>query len=417
MKNRLNVKIISVLLSVTLLAVLLLSACGESGKYATQKNFITIGCVCPLTGVLAEYGEGTLETEEAAVEAINEDGGLYIDTLQRKLKVRFVVADSKSTQEGAMEAATSLIKDENVDLVICSSGNMTILSTAQICEAEHVPFFAVGCENDTWLANGPFTCSFNFAPDNTSKVKALYDLWMENDISSVGILTTSKTRSKAFADCLSEYCMETDVYVDDPIGVNSEDRYIQRAVRKLDREATEAVICCMDTATFSRIWEEGSIKKLDLSMCILMTDPLFPQDIASIERGVDIKEFYTLTSWDKKYPMKSSLTGEDGSVLGLWWEDRFLSSSSELAGFKHTSVEIAVAAVKLAMALDADTVISAARSLNESTIMGVVDFDDQGSCVIPCSVLKWTFDTATVSWVKELASHSQLTDVEFDDEE
>ena len=79
-------------------------------------------------------------------------------------------------------------------------------------------------------------------------------------------------------------------------------------------------------------------------------------------------------------------------------------------------MEIAIDAVKRAMALDAEDVISAAGSMNVDTVLGVVDFDQTNTCVLPCSVLKWTYNTATLSWEKELASHTQLKDVEFDED-
>ncbi|MDO4529659.1 MAG: hypothetical protein Q4B55_04545, partial [Lachnospiraceae bacterium] len=164
------------------------------------------------------------------------------------------------------------------------------------------------------------------------------------------------------------------------------------------------------------LWATEDMKSFAPQMSVLVNNHLFVNDIADITHGIDIKEFYTVTSWDKKYPFESSLTDEDGSVLGLWWEDTFLSSSSELLGYKHGNVEIAIDAVKLAMALDAEDVISAAGSMNVDTVLGVVDFDQTNTCVLPCSILKWTYNTATLSWEKELASHTQLKDVEFDED-
>ena len=74
---------------------------------------------------------------------------------------------------------------------------------------------------------------------------------------------------------------------------------------------------------------------------------------------------------------------------------------------------------KTAMALDADTIRSAAKSLNENTVLGLVDFDETtGSSVLPCSVLKWTYEARTASWTKELISHKQLgEDVVFEEDD
>lgn len=417
MKKSRNFKWIVTILMIVTLAGAVLSGCGQSGAYATQKNFITIGCVCPLTGELASYGEGTLETEEAAVAAINENEGIYIDTLQRKLKIRFVVEDSKSTEQGAKEAAEKLISEEHVDLMISSSGALTASAAASVCEKEGIPFFSTNAENDEWLANGPYEYSFNCSYDNTSRLKALKDVWDEMEITSVGLLAVESEEAENFATALSEFAGKNGITVSNPGLLNPSNPDYAKAAQALASAKVQALICFMDCDDFSAAWGTDAVKGIAPQMCVLVNNHLFGGDLADIKHGVDIKEFYTLAGWDRKYPFDSSLTDEDGSELGLWWDDIFLSSASELLGYKHANVEIAIAAVKLAMALDAESIVSAAKSLNVDTLLGEIDFNSSNNtCVIPCSVVKWTFETATVNWTKEIASHEQLIDVEFDDD-
>lgn len=396
-----------------------LSACGDAGTYATQKNFITIGCVCSLTGELAEYGEGSLETEEEAVEAINEGGGVYIDTLGRKLKVRFVIADSKSTEAGAKEAAEQLIGEEHVDVMICSSGAETALPVASVCEAEKVPFFSVNCDSGDWIAAGAHKYAFNCAADNLSRIAAFQDVWQEREITSVGLLATQSPEADRFAADLAAFCKANNLKLSDPGRLNLASGKFGAAVQALARTKVKAVICYMSADEFSVLWKEGSLKEVGYDMCILVNDHILASETQKIVPGAEIKEFYTATSWDATYPFASSLTEEDGAQLGRIWDKQFLSQSSEITGFKHASVELAVASVKLAMALDADTIRSAAESLSEDTVLGVVDFDEKtNNSVLPCSVLKWNYEPRTVSWSKELISHAQLgEDVEFEGDE
>lgn len=81
----------------------------ESAPKTSKKNYVTIGRICPMTGEFAEYAEGTLETEKAAVEELNQNGGIFIDALEKKLMVRYLLRDSGSTERGAKEAALQLI--------------------------------------------------------------------------------------------------------------------------------------------------------------------------------------------------------------------------------------------------------------------------------------------------------------------
>ncbi len=416
MKKLLNIKKIVAIIMIATLQVAVLAGCGQSGTYATQKNFITIGCVCPLTGDLASFGEGTLETEEAAVAAINESGGIYIDTLQRKLKIRFVVADSKSTEAGTKEAAEQLIEEEHVDLMICSSGTLTAVAAASVCEKAQIPFFSVNAENEAWLAAGPFSYSFNCSYDDTSRIAALADLWEEQGIGSVGLLAVDSEGAEEFANALSGFGAENGLKVSTPDLVDNDSLDFGNAAKALAGAKVEAVVFYMSPADFTKAWNNDAVKGISPQMSVLIDDQLFTGEIADIARNLEMKEFYTVSCWDKSYPFDSSLTDENAGELGLWWEDTFLSSSSELLAFKHSSVEIAIASVKLAMALDADSIVSAAKSLNVDTLLGEIDFDRTNTCVLPCSVLKWSIDTSTASWVKELVSHSQLIDVEFDED-
>ena len=395
-----------------------LSACGDAGTYATQKNFITIGCVCPLSGNLAGYGEGSLEMEEAAVKAINESGGVYIDTLERKLKVRFVIADSASTEAGATAAAEQLLKEENVDLMICSSGAETALPVAAACEAKKIPFFSVNCENGAWIAAGLHNYAFNCSYDNRTRLEAFHDVWQERKIDSIGFLAAQSADADRFAADLSAFCEENDLNLADPGRLDMASGKYGTQVKALAKAKAKAVICYMTPEEFSALWAEGSLKSVEYDMLILVNNHFLMSEAQKITPGAEIKEFYTTACWDKTYPFTSSLTDEESAEIARYWDNQFLSQSSEITGFKHANVELAISAVKLAMALDADTIRSAAKSLNENTVLGLVDFDETtGSSVLPCSVLKWTYEPRTVSWNKELISHTQLgEDVEFEED-
>lgn len=392
-----------------------LSGCGESGIYATQKNFITIGCVCPLSGDLANYGEGTPEAQEEAVRALNENEGLYIDTLQRKLKVRFLVADSCSTEEGAKAAAQQLITQENVDVMICHSGNLTAKAVASVCEQEKVPFFSVNAEMDEWVEDAPYAYSFNCAVDQRARLLALADVWEEKEITSVGLFAVQSEEAARFAQALSDFCDEYGYDFTNPGFIETEADYA-KAAKTLAKEKVESVVCFMDAEDFSAAFEITEVRTMGHEMCVLVNNHLFARDIEIIKNGAMIKELYTLTAWNKNYPFESSLTEENSGALGLWWEDRFLSSCSELLGYQHGCVEIAVDALKLAMALDADSIVSAAKNMEIDTVLGQIAFDKNNTFRLPCSVLHWTFDASTVSWKKELVSHAQLLDVEFDED-
>lgn len=392
-----------------------LAGCAKKGSEDSQK-YITIGCVAPLTGELAAFGEGSLETEEAAVAEVNETGGIYMDTLEKKLKIRFTIADSKSTAEGAKEAAKKLIEEDQVDAVICSSGTLTAVAAASVCEKSKVPFFSVGAEQDLWKSGGPYQYCFNCAYDNATRFLALKDMLTERQFSSVGLLSVRTDTTESFANALSEFCKNYDLKFAAAEPMDPDNPDYQKAAAALSAAKPDALICYMDSSTFSKAFHEGGLSGLGIPFVALLYDDLYTGDLAKTEHGNEIKEFYTVTTWDRKYPFTSSLTDEKSSEIALWWESNFLSSPSDMTGEKHAAAEIAVDAMKLAMAMDPEAIASAAGSLNVDTVIGLVDFDKEGSSILPCSVIRWTYDPMTLSWSRELASHSQLIDVEFDED-
>lgn len=414
MIQRKRFQIAAAIFAVILCAGAVLSGCAKNSAEDSQK-YITIGCVAPLTGELSAFAEGSLETEEAAVAELNESGGIYIDTLEKKMKICFTIADSASTADGAKEAAKKLIEEEHADVVICSSGSLTAVAAAVVCEASKVPFFAVGAEQDLWKYFGPYQYCFDCAYDNESRFLALKDMLNARNLSSVGLLSVKADSTEIFTNALSEFCKNNGLAFTaaEPLDPNMPD--YQKAAAALSAAKPDALICYMDGSDFSKAFSEGGLSGLGIPFVALLFDDLYAGDLTKLEHGNDIKEFYTVTTWDRKYPFTSSLTDETASELALWWESNFMSTPSALTGEKHAAAEIAVDAMKLAMAMDPEAIASAARSLNVDTTLGLVDFDGEGSSILPCSVIQWSYDPMTLSWSRELVSHSQLIDVEFDE--
>ncbi len=110
-------------------SILLAGCSGDGGGSTTsnqpstaaggaEKTEIVVGRVAPMTGALASFGKGSMDVEEAAIEALNADGGLYMEEYGKKLPIRFVLADSESDTTKASEAATKLIKESKIDVMI-----------------------------------------------------------------------------------------------------------------------------------------------------------------------------------------------------------------------------------------------------------------------------------------------------------
>lgn len=401
-----------IIIALALSAVLVMTGCTTGSSYATQKNFITVGCVCPLTGELSKYGEGSLQIEEDAVKEINENGGLYIDDIERKLKIRFVIRDSQSTKEGAKEAARGLIEEDNIDVMICSSGIETAIPVSGVCEEYKLPCFITGADLDIWNAEGPFEYCFNSSATLDARFQAIYDAMLQSGASSIGLVAKDERAGYIFADKLERFCQAAKIGYNGAFYLNENSRNIAG----FGGRNGQALICYMDGEMFNSAWEHNGLNSVPAAMYILADDCVFPSDLDSIKAGTDVKTVYTTACWDRIYSFGSSLTEEDGPALALAWEDEYVSPVPEALGLKHAAVEVMVDALKLAMSVDAESVVSAALSLKTDTVVGEVDFNEEHGSPLPCSIFKWTYDVSAGEgvWIKELVSAARVGGLEIE---
>jgi branched-chain amino acid transport system substrate-binding protein len=108
------------LIAASLAVAALLAACATQPKAPIKPNEIVIGVVGPLTGSLSAFGEQQRRGAEAAVAAINANGGI----LGKQL--RLLVGDDQCKPNWAVEAANELVGQGAVfvDGHFCSGASM-----------------------------------------------------------------------------------------------------------------------------------------------------------------------------------------------------------------------------------------------------------------------------------------------------
>ena len=79
-------RILSILFILVLMVTLV--ACNDSSSQGSDKEYILVGRVVPLTGFLATFGAGSPDVEQLAVDAINAAGGVYIQEYDKYLPLR-----------------------------------------------------------------------------------------------------------------------------------------------------------------------------------------------------------------------------------------------------------------------------------------------------------------------------------------
>jgi branched-chain amino acid transport system substrate-binding protein len=130
---------------------------GFLGNPSQAAEPIKIGAVFSVTGWAATLGTPAKEAIQIVVDEVNRKGGV----LGRKLEVYF--EDDQSNPTNSAVAATKLIRDKNVSILLGSTLTVFTMPILPICDREQIPLLAFGAGHDItvpfkkWVFRIPLT--------------------------------------------------------------------------------------------------------------------------------------------------------------------------------------------------------------------------------------------------------------------
>ena len=139
-----------------LLAVgaLALAGCAESegggGDGGDDSGPIKIGAVLDITGAGASLGVPERQTLRMLAQQLNAEGGI------NGRKVELIIEDNQSAEDAAAQAATELITEEQVDILLGASRTGPSLAMRPIAESNQVPMISLAAnaaivEGSEWV--------------------------------------------------------------------------------------------------------------------------------------------------------------------------------------------------------------------------------------------------------------------------
>ena len=139
-----GLKLASVLMG-TMLMGGVLAGCGSQA----DSNEIKVGANFEMTGNVANYGSATLDGLKLAIDEINDAGGVD------GKKITLVTADNKSEASEAVNAATKLISDDKVSVLVGPAVTANVIAESQVATANKVPIIAPDATSpDVTVENG-----------------------------------------------------------------------------------------------------------------------------------------------------------------------------------------------------------------------------------------------------------------------
>ena len=111
------------------------AGCG-GGNTAEQSDTVKIGANFEMTGNVANYGNASLEGLKLAVKEANEAGGV------NGKKLELVQVDNKSEASEAVNAATKLISEDNVKVIVGPAVTANVIAESQVATDNQIPVLA-----------------------------------------------------------------------------------------------------------------------------------------------------------------------------------------------------------------------------------------------------------------------------------
>ncbi|MBR3458681.1 MAG: ABC transporter substrate-binding protein [Selenomonadaceae bacterium] len=118
----------------TMLMGSVFAGCG--GGNEAKSDEIKIGANFEMTGNVANYGNATLEGLKLAVKEANEAGGV------NGKKISLVEVDNKSEASESVNAATKLISDDKVKLIVGPAVTANVIAESQVATDNKIPVLA-----------------------------------------------------------------------------------------------------------------------------------------------------------------------------------------------------------------------------------------------------------------------------------
>jgi branched-chain amino acid transport system substrate-binding protein len=142
--------------SVLIIAALLIAAACIAGctqqqastqsSPAASQDTIKIGVIASLTGPASNVGTNMWQSAQVAAEKINAAGGVTLKDGTTK-QVRLIVGDDESTQAGGQKAATKLITDDKVDILVGGYSSAVTSAYEQTIAEYKVPYIVTGASS------------------------------------------------------------------------------------------------------------------------------------------------------------------------------------------------------------------------------------------------------------------------------
>jgi branched-chain amino acid transport system substrate-binding protein len=130
-----------------LIATAIIAGCTQQAPAQVQQKEIKVGVIASLTGPASNVGTNMWQSAQVAAREINANGGIQLNGTTTKVPIRLIVGDDESTQAGGQKAATKLITDDQVDILVGGYSSAVTSAYEQTIAEYKIPYVVTGASS------------------------------------------------------------------------------------------------------------------------------------------------------------------------------------------------------------------------------------------------------------------------------
>ena len=379
----------------------------QSSSASDEKTEILIGYVAPFTGPLGFFTEQFDWSSTQCLNAINADGGIYIEAYGKKLPVRVITADTESDPNRASEVATNLVLNNDLDFLIGAWTPDTSLPVSAVAERYQIPALMCNSPAEAWFTGGPYEWATAMMFYNRIIVNAFIEALKNFEAvvptnKKVGFVFDSDTDGLMFAESYAELMPAAGFTVYDPGRFPASTNDYTSIINQLKAEDCDVVIANMLTPDFTTFW--GQCQQLGYvpKAILIGRGEEFMSAVVALGE-TEGHGIMSETLWDRALPFKSPLLNLTSTELCDKYEAEAGKPYSYCLGNDVTIFEITFDALSRSADLEHETVRAALLATNMDTVGGHMAFDENRVSPLPGFIIqwvigeKWTYEPVVVA--------------------
>lgn len=324
---------------------------------------IKIGCIIPLTGPMAKFGEMDKKSYSIALGEINEAGGIG------GRPIEIIYEDDQGRPEVAMAAAEKLITRDKVPIIIGEYSSSCAFAVAGVCERYKTPFLNI-CGAADKITQQKWDYIFRMNPPASEYPSGFKQFLKEVGYpETIAILFENTLFGTSSAKALKNWCKEEkiDVVMYEPYESGAIDfKPMLIKVKAKQPDVLYMVSYIMDAILLMRQAKELDINpKAFVGGAAGFTMPSF------LEGAGDAAEFViciTLWSPESGFPKAEDFYDE--------YEKRFGVYPDYHGAEAYASLFIVADVLKRAKSLDTEEIKKSFKATSLMTPFGMIRFED-----------------------------------------